>query len=47
MWLGYQNSYLGYPTTGEFAIPGRRRNSFQRGFITYTFSTNRTFDRPY
>jgi len=37
--LGWERSYLGYPTSGEFAIPGGRRSNFQRGHIDWTPST--------
>jgi glucose/arabinose dehydrogenase len=45
--LGWERSYLGYPTTGEFAIPGGRRNNFQRGYIAHDFSSSTTTDRRY
>lgn len=34
--LGWERSYLGYPTSGEYAVPGGRRSNFQRGYITWT-----------
>lgn len=34
--LGYETSPLGYPTSGEYAVPGGRRNDFQGGSITWT-----------
>jgi uncharacterized protein with LGFP repeats len=37
--LGWQTSALGYPTSGEFAVPGGRRSNFQHGFITWTAAT--------
>jgi glucose/arabinose dehydrogenase len=45
--LGYQASYLGYPTSGEFDIPGGRRSNFQHGFITWNATTGQTIDRRY
>ena len=34
--LGYENGRLGYPVTGEFAIPGGRRSNFERGYIEWS-----------
>lgn len=34
--LGWERSYLGYPTSGEYAVPGGRRSDFQRGHIDWT-----------
>lgn len=45
--LGYERSYLGYPTSGEFAVPGGRRTNFQNGYIQYTFAGARLTDRRY
>ncbi|RBY77986.1 sugar dehydrogenase [Blastococcus sp. TF02-09] len=45
--LGWEQSYLGYPTSDEFAIPGGRRTDFERGYITWTASTGRVVDRRY
>lgn len=45
--LGWERSYLGYPTSGEFAIPGGRRSNFERGFITWDSRTGRVTDRRY
>lgn len=45
--LGYERSYLGYPTSGEFAVTGGRRSNFQYGDIQYTFSDARLLDRRY
>ena len=45
--LGWERSYLGYPTSDEFGIPGGRRTNFERGYITFTFSTGRVTDRRY
>ncbi|HJQ46662.1 MAG TPA: PQQ-dependent sugar dehydrogenase [Amycolatopsis sp.] len=33
--LGWERSYLGYPTSGEFSSDGGRRNNFQFGFIQW------------
>ena len=33
--IGYENSRLGFPTSGEKAVPGGRRNNFQGGFIVW------------
>ncbi|MER5394622.1 PQQ-dependent sugar dehydrogenase [Saccharopolyspora sp. NPDC002686] len=45
--LGWERSYLGYPTTGEFAVSGGRRNNFQHGYIQWTASNDTTIDRRY
>jgi len=45
--LGWEGSYLGYPTTDEFAIPGGRRSNFRSGYITWTASTGWVTDRRY
>lgn len=45
--LGWERSYLGYPTSGEFGIPGGRRSNFERGFITWDARTGRVTDRRY
>lgn len=33
--LGWERSYLGYPTSGEFSFDGGRRNNFQFGYIQW------------
>jgi glucose/arabinose dehydrogenase len=43
--LGWERSYLGYPTSGERAAPGGRRSDFQGGFIFYEYATGRVSDR--
>ena len=45
--LGWERSYLGYPTSGEFAIPGGRRTNFQFGFVEFSFAGARVVDRRY
>jgi glucose/arabinose dehydrogenase len=45
--LGWERSYLGYPTSGEFSIPGGRRSNFQYGFITWNSLTGQVIDRRY
>ncbi len=45
--LGWERSYLGYPTSGEFSIPGGRRNNFQRGYIVWDARTGVVTDRRY
>lgn len=46
--LGYETSALGYPISGEYAVPGGRRNDFQGGNITFTRTGGSvvTLDRP-
>ena len=34
--LGWEKSYLKYPTSDEFDIPGGRENTFQGGYVTWT-----------
>jgi uncharacterized protein with LGFP repeats len=45
--LGWERSYLGYPTSDEFAIPGGRRVNFERGYITWMAATRVVTDRRY
>ncbi|TDC89859.1 PKD domain-containing protein [Saccharopolyspora aridisoli] len=45
--LGWERSYLGYPTTGEFSVAGGRQNNFQHGFIRWHASNNSVIDRRY
>lgn len=37
--LGWETSWLGYPTSGEYDVPGGRRSNFQGGWIEYRFDT--------
>jgi uncharacterized protein with LGFP repeats len=43
--LGWELSYLGYPTSDEYAVPGGRRTDFQRGWITWDAATGRVVDQ--
>ena len=45
--LGWETSYLGYPTSDEYSIAGGRRTNLERGYITWTASTGRVVDRRY
>jgi glucose/arabinose dehydrogenase len=45
--LGYNGSYLGYPTSGEFDVPGGRRSNFQNGYITWDAATGQVVDQRY
>jgi uncharacterized protein with LGFP repeats len=45
--LGWERSYLGYPTSDEYAIPGGTRSDFQRGYITWNAATGQITDRRY
>ena len=45
--LGAERSYLGYPTSDEFAISGGRRSNFERGYITWSATTGAVTDRRY
>ncbi|MGH3941760.1 MAG: AbfB domain-containing protein, partial [Pseudonocardiaceae bacterium] len=42
--LGWEKSYLGYPTSDESAIPGGRRSTFQHGNIDYNSATGKITD---
>ncbi|SDD62048.1 PQQ-dependent sugar dehydrogenase [Actinokineospora iranica] len=37
--MGWERSWLGYPTSNEYAINGGRRSDFQGGYILYSFTT--------
>lgn len=39
---GWEAGALGYPTSGEYDVPGGRRSDFQRGTITWTAATGAT-----
>lgn len=43
--LGWERSYLGYPTSDEYAVPGGRRTDFQGGSVTWTAATGQVVDR--
>jgi uncharacterized protein with LGFP repeats len=45
--LGWEASYLGYPTSDEFAVAGGRRVNFERGHITFTSATGQVIDRRF
>jgi uncharacterized protein with LGFP repeats len=45
--LGWETSYLGYPTSDEFAVAGGRRVNFERGHITFTSATGQVIDRRF
>ncbi|WP_436786041.1 hypothetical protein [Yinghuangia sp. YIM S10712] len=45
--LGWETSWLGYPTTNEFDIPGGKRTNFQGGYITWTAATGAVAAYPY
>lgn len=45
--LGWELSYLGYPVSDEYSIPGGRRSDFQHGYITWNATTGAVVDRPY
>ncbi len=44
--LGWERSYLRYPTTDEYVTGGVYRSDFQGGYITYTPATG-AVDRPW
>ncbi|HSA51483.1 MAG TPA: PQQ-dependent sugar dehydrogenase [Yinghuangia sp.] len=41
---GWENSYLGYPISEEYAVPGGRRQDFQHGFVVFTTATGQVGD---
>ncbi|WP_409494751.1 LGFP repeat-containing protein [Amycolatopsis sp. cmx-11-12] len=43
--LGWERSYLGYPTSGELDVPGGRCSDFQHGSIFYNSATGVSTDR--
>ena len=43
--LGWERSYLGYPTSDEYAVPGGRRSDFEGGSITWTAADGAVLDR--
>jgi uncharacterized protein with LGFP repeats/GH25 family lysozyme M1 (1,4-beta-N-acetylmuramidase) len=45
--LNAELSYLGYPTSNEYGIPGGARTDFQHGTITWNAATGEVTDRPY
>lgn len=45
--LGWETSYLGFPTSGEYNIPTGKRSDFQFGYITYNGATGAIEDRRY
>ncbi|WP_107113510.1 hypothetical protein [Kitasatospora sp. MBT66] len=38
--LGWERSWLGYPTRGEHAVPGGRRTDFQHGYAYWNAANN-------
>ncbi|HEX8538822.1 MAG TPA: N-acetylmuramoyl-L-alanine amidase, partial [Cystobacter sp.] len=38
--LGWETSALGYPVSDEYAVTGGRESEFQKGFLTWSSSTN-------
>jgi uncharacterized protein with LGFP repeats len=45
--LGYERSYLGYPTSDDHPVPGGYRSDFQFGYIYYDNATGHVTDRRY
>ncbi|MBP2330313.1 glucose/arabinose dehydrogenase [Kibdelosporangium banguiense] len=45
--LGWELSYLGYPTSDEHNWNGLRRSNFQYGYITYNPANGQIIDRRY
>jgi uncharacterized protein with LGFP repeats len=40
--MGWEGSWLGYPTSDEYGVPEGRRNDFQHGYIVWNASTGAT-----
>lgn len=45
--LGWENSYLGFPTSEEYGVPNGRRQNFQKGYIVWDSRTGAVTDRRY
>ncbi|MBP2320807.1 uncharacterized protein with LGFP repeats [Kibdelosporangium banguiense] len=45
--LGWETSYLGFPTSDEHPAPGGLRSDFQGGYIFYSFATGQATDHRY
>jgi uncharacterized protein with LGFP repeats/glucose/arabinose dehydrogenase len=45
--LGWEGSYLGYPTSNEYDVAGGRRSDFQNGYIVWNRATGAVTDRRY
>lgn len=45
--LDWERSYLGYPTSDEFDVPGGRRSNFQGGYIEWNAATGVATDHRY
>ncbi|MGY1841151.1 MULTISPECIES: LGFP repeat-containing protein [unclassified Modestobacter] len=43
--LGWERSYLGYPTSDEYPVPGGRRSDFQGGSLTWNAATGEVVER--
>jgi uncharacterized protein with LGFP repeats len=43
---GYENGFLGYPTSDEFDIPGGRRTNFEHGYIEWSAATGARVNAP-
>ncbi|WP_027929642.1 N-acetylmuramoyl-L-alanine amidase [Amycolatopsis thermoflava] len=39
--LGWETSWLGYPTSDEYGVAGGRRSDFQGGYIVFSFATGK------
>ncbi|MCA0144585.1 PQQ-dependent sugar dehydrogenase [Blastococcus sp. LR1] len=45
--LGWETSYLGYPTSDELVVANGRRTNFERGYIVWDARTGAVTDRRY
>jgi uncharacterized protein with LGFP repeats len=44
--LGAERSYLGYPVSDEYPVPGGRRSDFEHGSLTWDATTGQVTDLP-
>jgi uncharacterized protein with LGFP repeats/glucose/arabinose dehydrogenase len=45
--LGWERSYLGYPTSNEFTVSGGKRSNFEHGYIVWDAATGQVTDVRY
>jgi len=45
--LGWERSYLRYPTSSEMDVPGGRQNNFQGGYVFWNGTNGSVTDRPW
>ena len=45
--IGWERSYLGYPVSEEYDVPGGRRSDFQGGYVVWDAATGQVTDQPW